>query len=580
MPSPRPAGPSKLRPLGLALGEHVRPGMHLCFASTPSRSNAAIRELARLFRGQRPELTLAATGFHSLAHLLGLQRLGRRYLGCFFGDNYPTPRANPLYAQLVRDGAELEHWSLWSYVSALSAGAFGQPYAFTRSLAGTSLGAALAARGKLLEMPDPADPERQLALVKALLPDITFLHAPLGDAQGNLAFSPPYGEGFHGALAARKGVIATVERIVPTELLLGVPHLRPLPAHRVLAVCEEPFGAHPQPLHVSAPELRVHEPGYADDYAAYRQWRSFAEDAPRFAEFVEQVLNAPEGGTAYRSWVGGARLEALRTPPRLPAPKPAALASAAELEPTDELVLLAGRALARRIQEGAHRSILAGIGQAFAACRLAKLLLGERGAAVELMVETGFCDIDVAEADPFLLSRSNVASAARLTSIDSVLGALCCGGSARCLGVIGAAEVDVEGNVNSTSLAGELLVGGGGAPDIAACASEVMVLTRADPRRLVKKVEYCTSRGLNVRTIVTEACVFERSGLGEPWVVREIVAARADTFKALLSTSGFRFAMPGPPRLAPPVEAHELELLASLRLREAAGSPTGGGPRG
>jgi 3-oxoacid CoA-transferase subunit A len=203
MPSSRPAGTSKLRPLALALGEHVRPGMHLCFASTPSRSNAAIRELARLFRGQRPELTLAATGFHSLAHLLGLRRLGRRYLGCFFGDNYPTPRANPLYAQLVRDGAELEHWSLWSYVSALSAGAFGQPYAFTRSLAGTSLGAALAARGKLFEMPDPADPERQLALVKALVPDITFLHAPLGDAQGNLAFSPPYGEGFHGALAVR-----------------------------------------------------------------------------------------------------------------------------------------------------------------------------------------------------------------------------------------------------------------------------------------------------------------------------------------------------------------------------------------
>jgi acyl CoA:acetate/3-ketoacid CoA transferase beta subunit len=193
------------------------------------------------------------------------------------------------------------------------------------------------------------------------------------------------------------------------------------------------------------------------------------------------------------------------------------------------------------------------------------LLLGERGAAVELMVETGFCDIDVAAADPFLLSRSNVASAARLTSIDSVLGALCCGGAAHCLGVIGAAEVDVEGNVNSTSLGGELLVGGGGAPDIAACAREVMVLTRADPRRLVKKVEYCTSRGLNVRTIVTEACVFERSGPGEPWIVREILASRADSLKTLLSASSFRFAIPGPPPLAPPAEAHELELLASLR---------------
>lgn len=568
MPSSRLAGPSKLQPLALALARHVRPGMHLCFASTPSRSNAAIRELARLFRGQRPELTLAATGFHSLAHLLGLRRLGRRYIGCFFGDNYPTPRANRLYAELQREGVELEHWSLWSYVSALAAGAFGHPYALTRSLAGTSLGAALAARGKLLELPDPADPGRQLALVKALVPDITFVHAPLGDSQGNLAFSPPYGEGFHGALAARSGVIATVERIVPSELLQSMPQLRPLPAHRVLAVCEEPFGAHPQPLHVSAPELRQHEPGYDDDYAAYRQWRSFSEDAGRFAEVVEQVLEAADGGAAYRAWVGASRLEALRAPARSSAVAAVAAMTEAELEPADELVLLAGRALARRVQEGGYRALLAGIGQSFAACRLAKLLLGQRGAEVELMVETGFCDIDVADADPFLLSRSNVASAARLTSIDSVLGALCCGGAAQCLGVIGAAEVDVEGNVNSTALGGELLVGGGGAPDIAACASEVMVLTRAEPRRLVKKVEYCTSLGLNVRCIVTEACVFERSGPGEPWIVREIVASRADTLKALLSNSGFRFAIPGPPPLAPPAAAHELALLSSLRRRE------------
>ena len=52
---------------------------------------------------------------------------------------------------------------------------------------------------------------------------------------------------------------------------------------------------------------------------------------------------------------------------------------------------------------------------------------------------------------------------------------------------------------------GELLVGAGGAPDIAAGAREVMVLSRADPRRLLAKVAYITSRGERVRTIVTEA---------------------------------------------------------------------------
>lgn len=559
------AAPNKSMPLGEAIRSFVRPGMHLCFASTPSRSNASIRELARRFRDEPADFTLSATGFHSLLHLLGALRLGRRYIGCFFGDNYPTPRANRLYGELLKEGYELEHWSLWSYVSALAAGAFGHPYAINRSLSGTSLGRELSERGKLIELPDPLRPDRSLALLQALVPDITFLHAPLGDAHGNVAFSPPFGEGFYGALAAQSGVIVTVERIVPAGVLRSLPHLVPLPPHRLLAICEEPFGAHPQPLHVAPLELRDLEPGYADDYAAYRQWRAIGESPALLAHFQREVLSAEDSGSAYRALHGAARLEALRQPPPRTSASPVRLTCSSDLEPADDLILLAGRALARRVREGGYRALLAGIGQSFAACRLAKLLLGERGAGVELMVETGFCGIDVEHADPFLLSRTNVAGAARLTSIESVLGALGCGGAAACIGVIGAAEVDAEGNVNSTSIDGELLVGGGGAPDIAACAREVMVLTRADPRRLVRRVEYCTSLGHNVRTIVTEACVFERSGPGEPWIVREIVAARADSLKCLLASSEFRFAIPGPPPLSPEVDVRELELLASLR---------------
>ncbi len=554
---------SKAMPLSQAIGDFVKPGMQLCFASTPSRSNAAILELCRQFRGRKPEFALAATGFHSLAHLLGALRLGRRYSACFFGDNYPTPRSHRLYARLLEEGYELEHWSLWSYVSALAAGAFGHPYAFTRSLAGTSLGAALAERGKLIEVPDPAQPGRSLAMVQAIVPDITFLHAPLADAQGNVAFSPPFGEGFYGALAARAGAVVTVERIVPSEVLRGMAHLRPLPAHRVLAVCEAPFGAHPQPLHVAPEELRRHEPGYGDDYAGYGRWRAIGEEPAQVAAFCDDVLAAPDVGRAYRGFIGGPKLEALRAP--APVASLAALAWD-QLEPSDDLVLLAGRALSRRLVQGGYRAILAGIGQAFSACRLAKLLLGQRAADVELMVETGFAGLDVQQADPFLLSSRNIASSERLTGIDSMLGALCCGGASACIGVIGAAEVDLEGNVNSTTVDGELLVGGGGAPDIAACAREVMVLTRADPRRLVRQVQYCTSRGLNVRTIVTESCVFERSGPGEPWIVQEILASRVHGLTELLQKSGFRFAIPGPPPLAPPATERELELLGALRF--------------
>ena len=73
----------------------------------------------------------------SMCRSLALLGLGRRYIGCFFGDNYPTPRPNQLYQSLSDTGVALEHWSLLTYVLALRAGALGQPYAVTSSLSGT-----------------------------------------------------------------------------------------------------------------------------------------------------------------------------------------------------------------------------------------------------------------------------------------------------------------------------------------------------------------------------------------------------------------------------------------------------------
>ena len=52
---------------------------------------------------------IAATGFHSSAHLLAILRLGRKYVACFFGDNYPIPHPNELYMSLVTEGA-VRNW--------------------------------------------------------------------------------------------------------------------------------------------------------------------------------------------------------------------------------------------------------------------------------------------------------------------------------------------------------------------------------------------------------------------------------------------------------------------------------------
>ncbi|RYE89835.1 MAG: 3-oxoacid CoA-transferase, partial [Myxococcales bacterium] len=298
---------TRVQSLAEAVRAHVRPGMHLNFASTPSRSNAAVREVARAFRGHEPAFVLSSTGFHSTAHLLAMLGLGRRYVACFFGDNYPMPRPHPLYERLHREG-KLEAWSLWSYVSALRAGALGQPFALTRSLVGSGLAADLAAHGAFRPLPlahapgrssavadpfasgPPSAPRAEaapLGLVAALRPDITFVHGLLGDGRGNVVFSPPHSEGFWGALGATTGVIATVERIVDPSVCEAFPDSLKIPAHRLLAVCEAPYGAHPQPLY-AAPRYGV--PGYVDDFDHYEQWRAMALDPSAAAPFLEHVL--------------------------------------------------------------------------------------------------------------------------------------------------------------------------------------------------------------------------------------------------------------------------------------------------
>lgn len=572
-------------PLAEAVRRFVQPRMHLNFASTPYRSNAAVLEVAHRFRGARPDFVLSATGFHSTLHLLSRLRLGRKYIACFFGDNYPAPRSNSLYQQLLDEGYALENWSLLSYTQALSAAAHGHAYAVTNSLAGTDLGAQLSASGVYRELEDPQRPGERIGLLEPLTPDIVFLHAAAADATGQAWFAAPVGEGFHGAFAAKSGVILTVERILERARILEHPELSPLAPSRVLAVCEAPFGAHPQPLFFPNEDL-----GYGDDFEHYELWRRLATDDAAFDEFERSVLSDADVGRAYRRFVGAERLSALRRP-RIAATRsvPAraggdasvrAIASptslvAAELDENERAIVLAARAIARRVTQSRLSHVLAGIGQSFAASRLAKLLLAttEIGDRLELVVETGFAGAPPEHLSPFLLAERNVAKAARLTSIDGALGLLVTGARNACLAVIGAAEVGENGAVNSSFVGGKFLVGSGGASDAASRATEVLVLARAAGRRLVERVEFVTSAGNRVRTVATEEVVVERSSPTAPWSVREQWPG-ANTAARFATACHWPVRVPEPP-LVRDLNEVESTFISELRLAVARAAKEG-----
>jgi hypothetical protein len=120
--------------------------------------------------------------------------------------------------------------------------------------------------------------------------------------------------------------------------------------------------------------------------------------------------------------------------------------------------------------------------------------------------------------------------------VEENLGAVACGGQNRCLAVVGCAQVDAEGNLNSSFVDGRLVVGSGGAADLTAAARDVVVLCRAD--RLVARVDYVTSPGVRVRAIVTEDAVLERASADSPWALTAGTFG-ADGARALATTLPF-----------------------------------------
>jgi len=404
--------------------------------------------------------------------------------------------------------------------------------------------------------------------------------------------SSPLSEGLWSALAARRGVIVTVERVVPTAVTRAHPAAIALPPHRVLAICEEPYGAHPQPLHCAV-ELGI--PSYRDDFEHYERWRTLARDPAGLAAFVDGVLRAPDPRAAYRDWVGADRLARLCEPE--PPGSPPVMTETTSL-PTldldgvrsvDHMIVAGARQLVERARAIGARVLIAGIGQAFFAARIAQLQLAAAGYPLRVMVETGLYDIDCgADGHGYLLAYDNVVRARRLSAIDDILGVLACGADNRCIAALGAAQVDRHGNLNSTRLAGKFLVGSGGACDIAALVDEVVVMTRLLPGRLVREVEYVTSPGRHVGSVVTDRGVLTRPGprdggpasRGETWTIASVIGSEpAQSLDGAVATLAHDCPWPlvaaDALRFAPPITADEAHLLGTLdptgKYRQRAG---------
>jgi acyl CoA:acetate/3-ketoacid CoA transferase alpha subunit/acyl CoA:acetate/3-ketoacid CoA transferase beta subunit len=485
-----------------AVERNVRPGDAVHVMLGHSRWTAAAREMARQLWGTDADLTLIMTSLGALGALFFRGGMVRKVVTAYSGNSFPSYAPNPIFAQAYESGdVAVEHWSILTLGQRLEAAARGLPALVTGSVVGSDL----AANQAFTVTDTPYGP---VGLVAPLVPDVALCHAALSDAHGNLAMSEPLLEGVWGAWAARRGVVATVERIV--DDLEGLGHRVRIPAHRVLAVVEAPFGAHPGGCY--APGLPV--TGYGEDIPFWVDAAAAARGD--FDAWARQHLLDPEDHNRYLERLGDDRLAHLRS-----LADPASWRRDAEanplpaddpISPWEVAAGLGAREVRAVVSAHGADAVLAGAGVANLAAWVAVGRARADGESVCLTAELGLWDYTPTPADPYIFNHRVFPATAFLSDASTVLGMLVGGPGTITVGCLGGAEVDRHGNINSTQLeSGRFLVGSGGANDVVSRAAACVVMTLARPERLPETVGYITAPGEKVTSVVTDRGILRKS---------------------------------------------------------------------
>ncbi len=485
-----------------AVREHVQAGDSLHLVVGHSRWSAAAREVVRQWWDRDPQFTLVMLSLSSLGALFFRGGLVKQVVTGYSGDTFPNFTPNPWFQRAYTSGAvEVEHWSFLAFAQRLEAGARGLPAIVTRSIAGSSM----ADNDGYAIVDSPYGPVGLLAPLQA---DVAILHAPVADRAGNIAVASPLLEGVWGALGARRGVVATVERVVD-DLREYSNHVR-IPAHRVLAVCEVPMGAHPGGLF--ARDLPVD--GYGEDYDFWIEARA-ATRRDDYDEWIRHWVLEPADQGEYLDRLGRDRIAALRA--KADPAVHARIAAAphpdldAPVNAWERAATYAARHLADRVRVlGAH-AVLAGAGVANLAAWLGVEVARAAGHDVQLTAEIGMWGYEPMVGDPFVLNHGSFPTATMLGDAAMVLGALVGGTETTTIGCLGGAQIDRTGNINSTLIPdGPFLVGSGGGNDVASVAVENVVVATLTPQRTPAECGYVTSPGGAVKALVTDLGLLEK----------------------------------------------------------------------
>jgi len=571
IPLRRDEGSSKIRALKEMVAEHIEPGMMIHFGQASVRwPTAALYEIARQFWGRAPGFTLVGVGMNHPAAVFLHGGLAKKLIVTYCGDSYPTPGPNAAFQRAYRQGTvEFENWSILTLPLRLKAAAMGLGFLPTQSLRGSTMGREN--REDFLEMDDPFHPGETVGLVRALVPDISILHGAVADPCGNTIFLPPNVENVYGAMAARKGALVTVERIVSTEFIRRHSHLVKLPGQYVLGLCEIPFGGHPS----KHPQQGLPGfEGYGEDYEFIAAAKEAAKEEVSLQAWIDHWVLDCADHTAYLAKVGKDRLLQLKGKIQETSWEvefrdlQGELSPSKDYTPAEMAIVTAARSLMEKVRTSGYRNILCGAGLANLAGWVAFYQLRDEGVDLDIMAEAGMFGYAPRPGDPSTFNTRNFPSCKMLTDIHHIMGMIMGGAQNRCIGSLGAGQIDRFGNINSTAVPekGLYMVGSGGANDIASSAREIVVTALQRPGSLVARLPYTTSPGKRVRRLVTDLGVFDRPGESEEFVLIAVCHQSARTTKKdaighINSLCGWDLRVVDEPLWVDPPSPRELRLL-------------------
>lgn len=285
---------SKLLPLSEAVDRFVRDGDTVCAAGfTHLIPFAAGHEIIR--QGKRDLTLVRATPdliYDQLIHAGCAARVVFSWAG------NPGVGSLRVFRRAVEQKLiEIEEYTHFGMVMALTAGACGLPFLPLRTNTGSDLPAH---NPRIKEVECPYTGVR-LSTVPAINPDVAIIHAQRATVEGDVQVWGITGEQKEAAFASKR-VLVTVEEIIDEATARRSPQLTIIPGFKVSAVSHVPFGAHPSYAH-----------GYYErDNDFYVDWDRISASIETLDAYMDEWVRQTGDREAYLARIPAATLARLR----------------------------------------------------------------------------------------------------------------------------------------------------------------------------------------------------------------------------------------------------------------------------